>query len=66
MEFIKIIEKELGKDAIIDFIPQQPGEVLETCADSSSAERAFGFSSKIDISEGIPLFIAWYREYYDV
>ena len=66
MEFIKIIEKELGKDAIIDFVPQQPGEVLETCADSSSAERAFGFSSKIDISEGIPLFIEWYREYYDV
>ena len=66
MKFIKIIEKELGKDAIIDFVPQQPGEVLETCADSSSAERAFGFSSKIDISEGIPLFIKWYREYYDV
>ena len=66
MEFIKVIEKELGKDAIIDFVPQQPGAVLATCADSSSAERAFGFSSKIDISEGIPLFIEWYREYYDV
>jgi len=66
MDFIGVIEAELGVKAEINFKPLQPGDVPETYADISATTQAFGFQPKTNISEGVPAFIRWYREFYDV
>jgi len=44
----------------------QPGDVAETYADIEATTRDFGFVPKTPISEGVPKFISWYREYFGV
>ena len=66
MDFIGLIEAELGAKAEINFQPLQPGDVPETYADITGSTEAFGFKPKTNISEGIPAFIRWYREFYEV
>ncbi|HOK03748.1 MAG TPA: GDP-mannose 4,6-dehydratase [Victivallales bacterium] len=61
MDMIKIIENELGKKAEIEFLPLQPGDVPETYADISNAQKKLSFSPKIPISKGIPKFISWFK-----
>ena len=65
-DFIALIEASLGCKAEIEYLPLQPGDVKETHADISESTRDFGFSPSTPISEGIPRFIAWYREYFGV
>ena len=64
MDFIAMLENALGKKAVCDFQPLQPGDVPETYADIAASTRDFGFSPKTSIAEGIPRFVAWYREYH--
>ena len=64
MEMIKIIEKETGVDAIIKFLPIQPGDVKETFSDINKSTKMLGFIPKVSISKGIPKFIEWYKRYY--
>jgi len=66
MHFIKILEQALGKEAIIEFAPMHPGDVMETYADIIDAKKDFGFSPKTSIEEGLPKFAQWYKEYYNV
>ena len=66
MRFIGLIEEALGRKAEFDLLPMQPGDVKETYADISDALRDFGFSPKTAIDEGIPNFIAWYRDYHGI
>ncbi len=66
MDFIAILEQALGRKAQIDFQPMQPGDVRETYADIEATRRDFGFEPSTGIAEGIPRFIDWYREFYDV
>jgi len=66
MDYIKILEECLGRKAIIDFQPMQQGDVKETYADIEATRRDFGFDPKTSIEEGIPKFINWYREFYDI
>lgn len=66
MDFIKIIEKELGKKAEINFMPMQPGDVKETFADTSKAKELLGYEAKVDVEEGVKKFIKWYKEYYNI
>ena len=65
LEFIKTIENQLNKKAIIDFKPMQLGDVKETYADIYESKNKLGFNPKISIYEGIPKFINWFREYYN-
>ena len=65
MDFVHLIEKELGKKAIINFMPLQKGDVPETVADISKAQALLGFAPKTSIEEGIHNFLTWYREYYN-
>ena len=44
----------------------QPGDVAETWADISALQRDHGFEPKTTIAEGIPRFVAWYRDRYGV
>ena len=63
MRFIGLIESALGKKAEIDFQPIQPGDVPATYADIEASRRDLGFEPKTPIDEGIPRFVAWYRDY---
>ena len=66
MEFIAIIEEELGRKAEKIMLPLQPGDVAETTADIEKSEKMLGFRPRTPLREGIRNFIAWYRDYYGV
>ncbi|MBB6449895.1 UDP-glucuronate 4-epimerase [Geomicrobium halophilum] len=64
MDFIRTIEKHLGKEANMEFLPMQPGDVEATYADIDDLQNAIGFSPSTSIDEGIEQFVAWYKAYY--
>ena len=64
--FIECIEKELGKKAVKNLLPMQPGDVPATWADIAHTKEKIGFEPKVKIEEGIHRFVKWYREYYKV
>ena len=66
MDFIHLIENELGKKADIQFMDMQPGDVPETFADISETTALTGFVPATTIAQGVPKFIKWYKEYYKV
>ena len=63
MRYIEVLEKCLGKKAVIDFKPMQPGDVPETYADTSELRRAVDYKPETTIEVGIKRFAEWYREY---
>lgn len=64
MKLIELLEKHLGVQAIKEFLPMQPGDVMETYADIDDLSRGVGFAPKTSIEEGIAKFVEWYKEYY--
>lgn len=64
MDFITTLEKCLGKEAVKEYYPMQPGDVYQTYADVSELERDFGFKPTTTIEEGLSKFVEWFREYY--
>jgi UDP-glucuronate 4-epimerase len=60
-ELIALLEKELGKKAVIDRQPPQPGDVPRTFADVSKARRLLGYDPQTPIEEGIRRFVEWFR-----
>ena len=62
--YIALIEEALGRKAAIEHLPLQPGDVKETYADIEESRRDLGFEPRVSIEEGIPRFIAWFREYH--
>ncbi|MEN9920418.1 MAG: hypothetical protein RL538_311 [Candidatus Parcubacteria bacterium] len=64
MDFIRVIEEELGKKADINYMPLQPGDVPETFADVSKAKNMLGYQPQTSVETGVKNFIAWYRDYY--
>ncbi len=61
---IKCIEKSIGKTAIKELLPIQPGDVSETHADIKKAKELLGWEPKIDIEEGVKNFVSWFKAYY--
>ena len=66
LDFISEIEKAFGKEAKKEFLPMQPGDVVTTYALTEKLEKDFGYKPQITIKEGIPKFINWYKEYYNI
>ena len=66
MRFIAVLEQACGREALKEFAGMQPGDVKETYADIAPARRDLGFDPKTTIDEGLPRFVAWFREYYGV
>ncbi len=62
-EVVRLLEAAVGKSAVRELLPMQPGDVPATCADVADPERAVGFRPKTPIAEGIGLFVEWYRGY---
>jgi UDP-glucuronate 4-epimerase len=65
-KFIEVLETAIGKKANKNFLPLQPGDVLETYADIDNLNQAVGFKPQVPIEIGIPKFVDWYRDYYKV
>lgn len=63
---IDVLEDALGKKAVRDLQPIQPGDVPATAADISAIQRDLGFEPTTTIEEGIPKFVAWYRDYHGI
>ncbi len=63
-EFIHTLEQALGIDAKMNLLPMQPGDVLETSADTSALEAAIGFKPGTELAIGLAEFVKWYRNYY--
>jgi UDP-glucuronate 4-epimerase len=61
---VELLERELGRKAITELAPMQPGDVPETCADVDDLMRDAGFRPSTSIEEGVRRFAAWYREYH--
>lgn len=66
MDFIAIIEREMGRKADIEYLPMQPGDVEATYADVTETTEAVGYKPTTSINEGIPKFISWFKTYYNV
>jgi UDP-glucuronate 4-epimerase len=66
MDFIATLERATGRKAIQEMAPMQPGDVVETYADISAIAADLGFAPTTPIEEGLPRFVAWYRDYHGV
>ena len=64
--YIETIERCLGRSAIRNLLPLQPGDVPETSADIDDLTSLTGYRPRVSIEEGVPRFVKWYREYYRV
>lgn len=64
MRVVELLEQETGRTATGNLMPMQIGDVKETFADISAMERDHGFEPRTTIDEGVPRFVAWYREYH--
>lgn len=63
MEFIDTLESELGKKAIKNMLPMQPGDVKETYADVSMLVKDHKYKPETKLKDGVKLFIDWFKEY---
>ena len=64
LDFIEILEREIGIKAIKEFSPMQKGDVVNTSADTNLINNWVDFSSKTSLQEGIKKFISWYKIFY--
>jgi UDP-glucuronate 4-epimerase len=64
-EVVRLIEQALGKTAVRELMPMQPGDVPETCADVEDLRRDVGFAPDTPIGEGVRRFVEWFCAYHD-
>ncbi|SMQ60465.1 UDP-glucuronate 4-epimerase [Devosia lucknowensis] len=65
-DYIDAIEEAVGKKAIRELLPAQPGDLLDTFASVEELSRATGYKPSTPISVGVKAFVDWYRRYYGV
>ena len=66
LQFIGAIEDAIGRKAVLNLLPMQPGDVPATYADVDDLVRDVGFAPNTPIEVGVARFVEWYREYYGV
>jgi len=66
MSYIEALESALGQTAQKNMLPMQPGDVMETSADTSALYKVIGFKPQTSVEEGVARFVAWYKEFYRV
>jgi len=66
MDLVHAVEKACGQEAKKNFMPKQMGDVSKTFADISKAQADFGYDPKTTIDQGIPVFVDWYKEFYNI
>lgn len=63
MQMIETLELALGREAIKIMRPMQPGDVTATYADVSKLHALTGYQPKVLLSEGLPRFVSWWRDW---
>ncbi len=66
LDYIAAIEQAVGKKAIMNLLPMQPGEVLRTEASTDLLRDLIGYVPETPVANGVPAFVAWYRAHYAV
>jgi UDP-glucuronate 4-epimerase len=66
LDFIAILERALGRTAQRELLPMQPGDVPATWADIEASRRDLGYAPSTPLAEGLPKFVAWYKEYHGI
>ncbi|HBT3580449.1 TPA: NAD-dependent epimerase [Klebsiella pneumoniae] len=66
MDYITALEEALGMEAKKNMMPMQPGDVLETSAETQPLYDIVGFKPQTTVKEGVKNFVDWYKEYYKV
>ena len=61
MDFINEIETAMGREAVKEFLPMQPGDVYQTNADTTRLETELGYHPSISLHDGIRRFVEWYK-----
>ena len=64
--YIEVLEDCLGKKAIQNLLPLQPGDVPDTYANVEDLVRDTGYRPDTSVEDGIANFVAWYRDFYQV
>jgi UDP-glucuronate 4-epimerase len=64
--FIEVLERACGREAVKVYDEMQPGDVEATYADIEESRRDLDFEPRTSIDEGLPRFVAWYRDYHGV
>ena len=62
--FIDVLAAAAGREAVREYLPMQPGDMVRTMADTRRARAAFGFEPRTPIEQGLPPVVAWSRQYY--
>lgn len=62
-DFVRLLEKKVGRKGKLRFMPMQPGDVHATMADTSKLKMQYGYKPSTSLEEGIGRFVNWYREY---
>ncbi|MEP6809134.1 MAG: epimerase, partial [Chthoniobacterales bacterium] len=60
-DLIAEIERAVGREALINRLPEQPGDVPVTCADITKARELLGYNPTTPLSVGLPKFVDWYQ-----
>ncbi|ENB9201511.1 NAD-dependent epimerase [Serratia marcescens] len=66
MEYIRALEQALGMTARKNMLPMQPGDVMDTSADTEELYRDIGFKPETSVEEGVKRFVDWYKAFYQV
>jgi UDP-glucuronate 4-epimerase len=66
MDYITALEEALGIEADKNMMPVQPGDVLETSADTQLLQEMTGFKPETTVKDGVKHFVDWYRGFYNV
>jgi UDP-glucuronate 4-epimerase len=63
LNYIKALEQALGKTAVKNLLPLQPGDVIDTYADVDDLVEQFGHKPSMSVKQGVQNFVSWYRKY---
>lgn len=66
LDFVDYLEKALDRPAVKRFLPLQPGDIPETCADVSDIAELTGWQPSTTLEQGLAEFVGWYRSYYAI
>jgi UDP-glucuronate 4-epimerase len=66
LKFIKLLEKQWGKESIKEYLPMQPGDIKSTCASIDKINAYTGYTPSVSIEDGIAHFCDWFKSYYKI
>jgi UDP-glucuronate 4-epimerase len=66
LEYVEALEECLGRTAIKEMLPLQPGDIPDTFADVTALARAVNYKPSVPVKEGVRRFVDWYLQYYRV